>query len=114
MNAIDRNHRDFIMVFTVMLVITLAVIAFGMIFYPYSAFIDPNSGPISGLIDSPQGNIMVFAMFGVLAVNMAVFFTRITQLERERADLLAQQPAQQRSGEVRGPSTSGSIDAPKQ
>lgn len=113
MNALDRNHRDFLMAFAVMLVITLAVISFGMIFYPYSAFVDPNAGLIPGLINSPQGNIMVFAMFGVLAVNMAVFFTRITQLERERTALLAQQPESQRPSEVRGSSSAGSLNAPK-
>jgi hypothetical protein len=90
MDALERNHRSMIVATVVMIVITVAFLTLGMLLFPLSAYDDPSAGLIRGLINTPRGNIIIIAMFGVLAVNIGVFFNTITRLERERNALLSQ------------------------
>jgi len=90
MDALERNHRSMIMATVIMIAITVAFLILGMLLFPLSAYDDPSAGLIRGLINTPRGNIIIIAMFGVLAVNVGVFFNTITRLERERNALLSE------------------------
>ena len=116
MEALERNHRSFIVATAIMLLVTAALITVGMLLFPLSAYDDPNAGLIRGLINTPRGNIIVIAMFGVLAVNIAAFLTTITRLERERTTILAensQAASTQHPNVVEGLKASGAIESPK-
>ena len=115
MDALARNHRSLIVSTAVMLLIASALITLGMLLFPLSAYGDPNAGLIPGLINSPQGNIIVIAMFGVLAVNIGAFLTTVTRLERERSTILTQDSeaaTTQHPNVVTGLKASGALNAP--
>jgi hypothetical protein len=94
MEELARNNRSLAIATVIMLTIMLAIIILGMVLFPMSAYDDPNAGPIRGLINSPGGNILVIAMFGVLACNIAYFLNTVIRLERERAAILERATAQ--------------------
>lgn len=88
MEDLARNNRNFVTATVIMLLITGAIVTFGMVLFPLSAYENPNAGLIPGLINTPQGNILVISMFGLIAANVGVFLNRVIQLERERAAIL--------------------------
>jgi hypothetical protein len=122
MEDLERNNRQIIIATVQMLVITGVIIAIGMILYPYSAYDDPSAGlqlgglNLRGLINTPQGNILVISMFGVIAVNIAAFLVRVTSLERERNTILARNTAarsKQNPQVIEGLKASGAINPPE-
>jgi hypothetical protein len=122
MEDLERNNRQIIISTIQMLVITGGIIILGMILYPYSAYDDPSAGlqlgglNLRGLINTPQGNILVIAMFGVIAVNIAAFLVRVTALERERNTILVRNAAirsQQNPQVIESLKASGAINPPE-
>jgi hypothetical protein len=95
MDELERNHRNLIVATIIMLLVTGALIALGVILFPLTAYDDPNAGVIRGLINTPQGNLLVISMFGVLAANIGVYLSTVTRLERERNSLLARNASTQ-------------------
>jgi hypothetical protein len=112
MEELARNNRSFLVATIIMLVITGAMITLGMILFPLSDYVDPNAGPIRGLTNSPGGNIIVFAMFGVIAVNIGVFLNTVIRLERERADILERAAATEEAPQL-PPTRAKAIDQPE-
>jgi hypothetical protein len=100
MEELARNNRSLAIATVIMLVIMLAIITVGMIYFPMSAYLDPNAGPIHGLVDSPGGNILVIALFGLLACNIAYYLNTVIRLERERAAILERATAQSEAPEL--------------
>ncbi len=88
MEDLARNNRNFVTATVIMLLITGAIVTFGMVLFPLSAYVNPNAGLIPGLINTPQGNILVISMFGLIAATIGVFLNRVIQLERERTAIL--------------------------
>lgn len=88
MNDLEHNHRSFLVATGIMLVVAAAVVTMGMLLFPLALYVDPNAGLIPGLFNTPSGNVLIFAMLGVLAVNMVVYLNRVTSLERERNAIL--------------------------
>lgn len=111
MEALARNNRSFVTAAIIMLVVAAAIVALGVILFPLSAYDDPNAGAIRGLINSPGGNILVIAMFGLLAANIGVFLNTVTRLERERAQILEESVATVAQRQVEQPRTP-SIERP--
>jgi|GEM_PF-3161270 len=117
MDALERNHNSMLVATGLMLLVTAALITFGLVLFPISAYSNPSAGLIPGLINTPKGNILVIAMFGVLATNVAVFLNNVTRLERERNTLLAHTAAganQEHSEVIQGIKASGALNAPQE
>ncbi len=89
MDALDSNNRSFASATIMMIVVAAALITVGILAFPLTAYDDPRAGTFGSLINTRAGNIVIFALFGALAVNMAVFLARVTSLEQERNALLA-------------------------
>jgi hypothetical protein len=116
MEALERNSRSLIVATAIMLLVLAALITLGMLLFPLSAYGDPNAGLIRGLINTPRGNIIIIAMFGVLAINIGTFLSTVTRLERERSTILAsnaEAASTQRPEVVEGLKASGAINPPK-
>lgn len=113
MEALAQNNRSFVTAASIMLVVAAAIVALGVILFPLNAYDNPNAGPIPGLLYSPGGNILVIAMFGLLAANIGVFLNTVTRLERERAEILEQSAATVSAHQIEQPRTPQAIERPE-
>ncbi|SRR5579883_2847824 len=88
MEDLARNNRSFTISTIIMLVVAAIIVGVAMLFFPLTAYDDPNAGIIPGLINTPAGNALVVGFFALLAGNIAFYLNTIIRLERERADIL--------------------------
>ncbi len=104
MDALEQNNRSFMQTTIIMIVIAGILIMAGVILFPLSLYDNPNSSlfGLPVLFDTPQGNLVIFALFGLLAANMAVFLARITRLEQQRNAILAQSANAAHSAQIPG------------
>ena len=109
MEDLARNNRNFLTATVIMLLVTAAVITLGMVLFPLSAYDNPNAG--FGLINTPQGNLLVISMFGVIAANVGVFLNRIIHLERERTEILERGSVPRKESTSLPPPPRGSIES---
>jgi hypothetical protein len=112
MNALADNNRRLVTATVIMLVVAAVLVTLGMILFPMDAFSDPSAGPGS-LINTPQGNLIVISLFGLLAINLGVFLNTVTKLERERAQALEDSAATLTSKQVAPPSAPKAIERGK-
>lgn len=91
MEAIENNNRAFVTTTLIMLVVAGLVVLAGLILFPLTLYDDPNASyfNLPSFYGTRTGSIIIFTLFGILALNMAVFLSRITRLEQERTTLQA-------------------------
>jgi hypothetical protein len=89
MDELERNNRQLATATVLMVVIVAALVTVMMLFFPLTAYTNPNAGIIPGLINSPQGNIMSIVFLGLMAAVMGAFLNRVIALERQRNAILA-------------------------
>jgi hypothetical protein len=88
MEDLAKNNRSFLTATLTMIGFGAAIVIVGMILFPLSLYTNPNAGPIPNLVNTPQGNLLVISLFGLLAADIGVFLNRVIRLERERTAIL--------------------------
>ncbi len=88
MEDLAKNNRSFLIATLVMVGVGALIVFVGTLFFPLTLYTDPNAGIAPKLVNTPQGNLLVIALFGLFAADIGVFLNRVIRLERERTAIL--------------------------
>jgi hypothetical protein len=103
MEDLAKNNRSFLLATLWMVGVGAVIVIVGMVLFPLSLYTDPSAGPIPKLVNTPQGNLLVIALFGLLAADIGVFLNRVIQLERERTNILERGSNRENASELPPP-----------
>jgi hypothetical protein len=108
MEDLAKNNRDFLIATLIMVGVGAAIVIVAMLFFPLTLYTDPNAGLAPKLVNTPQGNLLVIALFGLFAADIGVFLNRVIRLERERTAIL-ERGSNRENAKSLPPSSQGSL-----